>query len=234
MAGWQRRLIMMRIPLYKIINITGYITGMLVLTVFILIMVPVFQELAIPGVRTITVQLGVEEWKALEKHRTDLEKSISELEKKINGYIPWSPYLVINTSENKFYLYKNRKLYREGHCSTGSYILLESENRQKWLFKTPRGKFRIQAKTTAPVWKKPDWAFVEMGMPIPPEYHYSRYEYGVLGEYAMSLGHGYLIHGTLYKMFLGLPVTHGCVRLNDEDLEIVYHSLQVGSRVYIY
>jgi len=60
------------------------------------------------------------------------------------------------------------------------------------------------------------------------------YEYGVLGDYALSLGQGYLLHGTLYKRFLGLPVTHGCIRLNDEDLEVIYKNLDYGSKVYIY
>jgi lipoprotein-anchoring transpeptidase ErfK/SrfK len=56
----------------------------------------------------------------------------------------------------------------------------------------------------------------------------------VLGDYAMSLGDGYLMHGTLYKRFLGMPVTHGCVRLNDEDLEAIYNTLNIGSKVYIF
>ncbi|MFH1755394.1 MAG: L,D-transpeptidase, partial [Candidatus Latescibacterota bacterium] len=30
------------------------------------------------------------------------------------------------------------------------------------------------------------------------------------------------------------PVTHGCVRLDDEDLKIVYQNLMLGSAVYIY
>ena len=102
------------------------------------------------------------------------------------------------------------------------------------MFNTPKGEFRIQGKTTSPVWKKPDWAFVEEGLPVPPANHYSRFEYGVLGDYALGLGQGYLIHGTLYQRFLGLPVTHGCIRLNDENLALVYRSLQVGSKVYIY
>jgi lipoprotein-anchoring transpeptidase ErfK/SrfK len=29
-------------------------------------------------------------------------------------------------------------------------------------------------------------------------------------------------------------VTHGCVRLGDDDLEAVFRSMQVGSRVFIY
>jgi L,D-transpeptidase YbiS len=69
---------------------------------------------------------------------------------------------------------------------------------------------------------------------VPLPNHYSRYEYGVLGEYALGLGEGYLIHGTLYQRFLGLPVTHGCIRLNDDDLEFVYKSLEIGSKVFIY
>jgi len=56
----------------------------------------------------------------------------------------------------------------------------------------------------------------------------------VLGDYALSLGDGYLIHGTLYQRYLGLPVTHGCVRLGDKELEIVYQALKVGSKVFIY
>ncbi|MGE4587261.1 MAG: L,D-transpeptidase, partial [Mangrovibacterium sp.] len=59
-------------------------------------------------------------------------------------------------------------------------------------------------------------------------------ERGVLGEYALSLGDGYLIHGTLYQRFLGLPVTHGCIRMNDGDLETVFKTLPVGARVFIY
>ena len=162
------------------------------------------------------------------------ENSIKSLETKFAGLASRSTYLVINTSANEFYLYRNQKVIRQGNCSTGSYILLESGEEQKWIFKTPKGQFRIQGKTTSPVWKKPDWAFVEEGLPVPPPNHHTRYERGVLGDYALSLGHGYLIHGTLYQRFLGLPVTHGCIRLNDEDLKAVYHNLGVGSRVFIY
>lgn len=97
-----------------------------------------------------------------------------------------------------------------------------------------QGKIQDPGKITSPVWRKPDWAFVEEGLPIPSATHPSRYEYGVLGDYALSIGDGYLIHGTLYKRFLGMPVTHGCIRLNDEDLEAIYNTLAVGSKVYIF
>ena len=159
---------------------------------------------------------------------------ISMLDKKLAAKTPKSYYLIINSASNEFSLYKGIQLIKKDKCSTGSYVLLKNDEQQQWMFKTPKGEFKIQGKTTSPVWKKPDWAFVEEGLPVPTTNHHTRFEYGVLGDYALSLGHGYLIHGTLYQRFLGLPVTHGCIRLNDENLELVYKSLSVGSKVYIY
>ena len=160
---------------------------------------------------------------------------ITLLERKLTSYIPTQTYLVVNTVDNEFFLYRNRRLIREGYCSSGSYTLLRTKDGEKeWIFKTPRGRFTIQGKITHPVWRRPDWAFVEEGLPIPGPGDPSRYEYGVLGDYAMSIGDGYLIHGTLYKRQLGMPVTHGCIRLNDDDLEALYSALSIGSKVYIY
>ncbi len=126
------------------------------------------------------------------------------------------------------------KLIRQGICSTGSYVKLEQDDQKQWIFRTPKGMFRIRGKNKFPVWKKPDWAFVEEGKAVPSANHPSRFEYGVLGDYSLSLGDGYLIHGTLYQRMLGMPVTHGCVRLGDEDLEAVFRALNSGDRVLIY
>jgi len=173
--------------------------------------------------------------KTIKKQISRVESDIARLERKLASFIPTQTYIVINTTDNRFSLYKSRKLIREGFCSSGSYTLLKTEDGEKeWIFKTPRGRFSIHGKTTDPVWRKPDWAFVEEGLPIPGPGDPSRWEYGVLGDYALSLGDGYLIHGTIYKRFLGMPVTHGCIRLNDEDLKAVYNALNIGSKVYIY
>jgi L,D-transpeptidase ErfK/SrfK len=167
-------------------------------------------------------------------YTNDLIKVTDKLSTKFNNLVPHSTYLVINSTENEFFLYKNRELIRTGRCSTGSYIVLKSVDSKEWIFKTPKGMFSIKGKVTNPVWKKPDWAFVEEGLPIPSANHPSRYEYGVLGDYALSLGDGYMLHGTLYKRFIGLPVTHGCIRLGDDDLKFIYNSLSIGSKVIIY
>ena len=165
---------------------------------------------------------------------TTLRVENAILQKKLDRMTPGGVYLIINTSDNTFFLFKNKELFRQGICSTGSYIKLEAENEKSWTFETPKGVFTIKGKVTNPVWRKPDWAFVEEGLPVPPANDPTRYEYGVLGDYALSLGDGYLIHGTLYKRFLGMPVTHGCVRMADDDLEAVYQTLPIGAKVFIY
>jgi L,D-transpeptidase ErfK/SrfK len=168
------------------------------------------------------------------KINSDLEKHIKKLEAKLASKTPKTPYITISTVKNEYVLYKKQKAIRSGKCSTGSYVLLDGGAKQRWMFRTPKGEFHIHGKTTDPVWKKPDWAFVEEGLKIPSPNHSSRYEYGVLGDYALSLGDGYMLHGTLYKRYLGLAVTHGCVRLNDDDLEAIFKTLDIGSKVYIF
>ena len=168
------------------------------------------------------------------KNVTLINKDLQKLAIKYNAYTSGQSYIVINTTDNKFFLYNNKKLVRKGNCSSGSYMRLQTEGNKHWIFKTPKGKYKIRGKITNPVWKRPDWSFVEEGLPIPSANAESRYEYGVLGDYAMALGDGYMIHGTIYKRFLGMPVTHGCVRLNDDDLEVVYNTLSIGSKVFIF
>jgi L,D-transpeptidase YbiS len=159
---------------------------------------------------------------------------IRDLERRHAAMTPRRNYLVIDTPGNRFALRDGERTLREGACSTGSYVMLKTKDDRQWLFRTPRGRYFIQKKTTNPVWVKPDWAFIEEGLPVPGPGARERFEPNVLGDYSMSIGDGYLIHGTLYQRLLGQPVTHGCIRLGDADLEAVYASLSLGSPVYIY
>lgn len=203
--------------------------------IFILYLVPVLKELPSGEKTEITSDIELKKDPAYKKQISLMTRDIQRLSRKYNAYTSGQSYLVINTTDNRFFLYRNKKLVREGFCSTGSLTLLKTEKGDReWVFKTPKGKHWIQGKTTNPSWKRPDWSFVEEGTPVPPKDDPSRYEYGVLGDYAMSIGDGYLIHGTIYKRFLGMPVTHGCVRLNDEDLELIFNTLSIGSKVYIF
>lgn len=69
---------------------------------------------------------------------------------------------------------------------------------------------------------------------IPPVATKNRHVDGELGKYRLSLGDGYLLHGTPDKESIGMAATHGCVRLEDADIEWLYDHVPVGTRVYIY
>jgi len=60
-----------------------------------------------------------------------------------------------------------------------------------------------------------------------------RYE-GVLGTRRLDLGDGYGIHGTDQPESIGHSVSHGCVRMYNEDVEKLYPMVAVGTTVYIY
>ncbi len=171
---------------------------------------------------------------ALNEQARALAQSARRLQARLAARTPQGPYLIVSTTENRFRLMNRDRLTREGICSTGSYVHLKGADDREWLFHTPRGAFRIQRKIEDPVWTKPDWAFVEEGLPVPPVGSPLRREHGVLGDYALAIGDGYLLHGTLYQRLLGMPVTHGCVRLGDDDLAAIYHALRIGSPVFIY
>lgn len=163
-----------------------------------------------------------------------LDKTLNLLTKRVDRLTPGDAFLVINTTNNTFELYKNNQIVRQGRCSTGSFIHLEVDSTKSFMFETPKGVMTVKGKKTNPVWTKPDWAFIEEGLPVPPRGHSSRFEPNVLGDYALTLGDGYMIHGTLYQRLIGSPVTHGCVRMLDDDLEAVYKTLPVGAKVFIY
>lgn len=160
--------------------------------------------------------------------------NIASLEKELRSYLPSKPYIVINTTANRFSLRNaGGDTLHTGLCSTGKDNILIQGDR-KWVFKTPRGIFTIQNKLSGPVWTKPDWAFIEEGLPVPPKGSADRVDPYTLGDYALGLGGGYYIHGTLYQRRIGVSETHGCVRIGAADLEIIYKTLKVGSMVYIY
>ena len=55
-----------------------------------------------------------------------------------------------------------------------------------------------------------------------------------LGRYRLNLGDGYALHGTQALSQLGRSVSHGCVRLADDDLEKLFKMSHVGDEVIIY
>lgn len=170
----------------------------------------------------------------IDKQIQNSKSNIALLQDKLRDLIPDKPYILVNTTENRFVLRNSIDTIRTGVCSTGKDEILIYPNGTKKPFKTPKGMFSVLQKTKDPVWVKPDWAFIEEGKKPPSARSSERYDESTLGAYSLKIGDGYMLHGTLYQRFLGLPVTHGCVRLGDADLEVVYNSLDKGAKVFIY
>jgi len=69
---------------------------------------------------------------------------------------------------------------------------------------------------------------------IPPYGTTARRYLGVLGTRRLKMGDGYAIHGTNKPETIGQSVSHGCVRMRNEDIEKLYPMVPVGTPVYIY
>lgn len=156
------------------------------------------------------------------------------LKKKIEASQPSHLFIVIDTTKNTLSLYQGQKLILKAIVSCGSgAILIDPSGKRKWIFETPKGEFTVQTKFENPAWVKPDWAFIEEGKPIPKNIT-ERIEEGMLGNYALGFGNGYFIHGTLYTRLLGKNITHGCIRVGDQELKKLYELVPLGTKILIF
>ncbi|HET7620833.1 MAG TPA: L,D-transpeptidase [Gemmatimonadaceae bacterium] len=69
---------------------------------------------------------------------------------------------------------------------------------------------------------------------VPPFGTNQRKYAGVLGTHRLNLGDGYALHGTNVPSSIGHAVSHGCVRLRNEDIDYLYSMVATGTPVYIY
>jgi L,D-transpeptidase ErfK/SrfK len=102
-------------------------------------------------------------------------------------------------------------------------------------WETPLGQAKVVAKATDPTWYVPRSVREEhaaRGDPLPsivppgPE--------NPLGRHVLQLNMpGYLIHGTNKPYGVGMRVSHGCVRLYPENIELLYSMVGVGESVRI-
>jgi L,D-transpeptidase ErfK/SrfK len=143
--------------------------------------------------------------------------------------------LVVDAKANKLFVKKGAATLWSADVSVGrGGTLKDARTGRRWEFSTPRGELRVIGKAVAPQWRKPDWAFVEAGEPVPPPDDPGRLVSGELGGFVLNLGDGYLIHGTKREELLGRPASHGCVRVGAADLERLYKTVPTGARVYIF
>lgn len=171
---------------------------------------------------------------AVRGRAADLAADNKRLRAALTKRVPRGTYLVIDQASNRLYLKQGQDVLLEAVCSAGSgMVLREGSNGRSWIFDTPRGQFKVLQRIEDPVWRKPDWAFIEEGKPVPKDPG-ERLEYGMLGEYALYFGDGYMVHGTLYERMLGRSVTHGCIRLGRDNLRRVFSATKIGTPIFIY
>ncbi len=102
-------------------------------------------------------------------------------------------------------------------------------------WETPLGTTTVVAKATDPTWYVPAsirQEHAELGDPLPavvppgPD--------NPLGSHVLQLEMpGYLIHGTNQPYGVGMRVSHGCVRLYPENIELLYELVELGEPVRI-
>jgi lipoprotein-anchoring transpeptidase ErfK/SrfK len=139
----------------------------------------------------------------------------------------------ISLAEHRLYVMQGERVLWSAVVGTGTGERLSGPERN-WEFSTPRGTFRVQAKERDPVWVLPDWVFVKRGEPIPPRGAPERRVKGMLGEAAIYISREIAIHGTDQPELLGNGVSHGCIRMSNEDITRLYAELEVGTPVIIY
>ncbi len=96
---------------------------------------------------------------------------------------------------------------------------------------TPTGTFEITLKLKDPTWHVPDNIRKEQPeLPsfIPPGPD------NPLGRYWLQLSiNGYGLHGTNRPFGIGRSVSHGCIRLYPEDIEVLFRYVKPGTKVKI-
>jgi len=102
-----------------------------------------------------------------------------------------------------------------------------------WTFDTPTGEFTVGRMKKDPVWYAPDWHYVEQGLPVPPEYSPQRYVAGALGDYALYLTDEIAIHGTRDDRSVGQASSHGCLRMTNDAIAVVYTLVEIGTPVRV-
>lgn len=144
-----------------------------------------------------------------------------------------TPFIWVDIDHRRVVYYEAGRLAKVCEASVGSGRIVTNDSRD-WKFDTPRGAYRVLGKIKDPIWRKPDWAFIEKHEPIPPYGSPLREEKGAMGPYALDLGDGYKLHGTREEGRIGDPVSHGCVRLETECITYLYQHVPVGTPVLMY
>jgi hypothetical protein len=146
-------------------------------------------------------------------------RRIGSLVRNRNG----KPFMIVDKRNFQFYLYDHSgRLLRVGPVAIGK------GKTPHGAFETAVGIYPIRSKHPVDDWIRPDWYFREEGEPIPARWEDRR----VPGffRYKLVFKENTYIH---YAEATGGRLTHGCIGLDWQDAEAVFHTLQVGSYLIV-
>ena len=142
-------------------------------------------------------------------------------------------YVVIDVEVNELRFMDGERVLWRAPVGTGTGFRLSHPQGRGWQFDTPSGTMYVQYKEQNPTWFIPDWWFIENRRPVPPQGSPERRQEGGLGAAAVYLGNELAIHGTDKPELLGRRVSHGCIRLSNENALRLFHNVQIGTPVVI-
>ena len=145
--------------------------------------------------------------------------------------LPPGPHegIVVNLPEHRLYYFPKTKKGQPLEVITYPVSI----GKMDW--RTPLGVTHVIQKQKDPTWYPPESVRKEHaadGDPLPASVPPG--PRNPLGAYAMRLAAGngtYLIHGTNNPRAVGLPVTHGCIRMYPDDVAALFPLIPVGTPV---
>ncbi|EPX1410916.1 L,D-transpeptidase [Cronobacter sakazakii] len=139
--------------------------------------------------------------------------------------LPDTPHegIVINSAEMRLYYYPK---------GTNTVIVLPIGIGQLGKDTPINWVTKVERKRANPTWTptaKMHAEYAAAGEPLPPVVPAG--PDNPMGLYALYIGRLYAIHGTNANFGIGLRVSHGCVRLRNEDIKFLFENVPVGTRV---
>ncbi|MEW6498050.1 MAG: L,D-transpeptidase [Cyanobacteriota bacterium] len=124
-------------------------------------------------------------------------------------------HLVIKLSDRRVYLYQNRKLEVSYPIAVG-----------KAGWETPTGNYKVMDMEPSPVWEHPWTGEVILEGPKNP---LGARWIGFWTDGVNSIG----FHGTPAEELVGQAVSHGCVRMRNQDVMALYDQVKMGTPVTV-
>ncbi len=149
----------------------------------------------------------------------DAPNTIDGTEKTINEYVPQKNEIniVLKVSERRAYLYRGQKLLKKIPVAVG---------KKGW--ETPTGDWKVQLMK-----KNPGWLSFKTGEAFPPGKDNPLGERWIGFWYDEKSGDQIGFHGTSNLKSIGQAASHGCVRMSNKNVKMLYKLVQVGTVVRV-